>query len=68
MRSFDFIRNIIVLCVYTIYQLVDEYPFYGEIGIAVAVTVIQRIIDLNISTIFQINSIPQSLGKLTAIG
>lgn len=45
MRSLAFIRNVIVLCVYSIYQSIDEYPLYCEIGIAIAVTLIQVIID-----------------------
>lgn len=45
MRSFAFIRNVIVLCVYSIYQSIDKYPLFCEVGIAVAVAIIQVIVD-----------------------
>lgn len=45
MRASSLIRNLIVLCAYKIYQSMDAYPFYCEIGIAVAIALLQMIVD-----------------------
>lgn len=53
---------------YTIYQSMNEYQIYGEIGIAIALTVIQGIIDLNVADIFNKNAGSLSMDNLISIG
>lgn len=45
MTSSSLIRDLIVLCAYKVYQSMDAYPFYCEIGIAVAIALLQMIVD-----------------------